>query len=597
MISSWVSLIFKLNWTFSISVTSHLVLTLSILCRWISSNHFPLSNLHESLIFLAWIFSLLCVFEYKTFVPLLVTQSVSTKHLGPASLRDSGPPDQLGKHLETVSRPVGSSVSEGNTERSPVPLGQPLGADELKLRTGEGQPQGANEYRQEGNASVSSKDLGREPQLIQVLPLKGTSGEEALAKTEQSLDKLKSQYAISKKLEKSLIFPYLYMQESSAAYLDSITSLRGAPLVDTLVPKEQEGQPEGADELKPGLVKTLEGSEEGSLLNNQLIQTSYSFGLSTNYQPDFWRNFPVFFKRRITGRLIPFTLEDSYNTYLYFFGDTIPYEPLHRKIALKPHSKKMRIFKNNKQYRSYSSDSYKKRTVNLFFDKYQKKFVYPIPMSMYLPVEYFMYSYSFLRTDLDIDEAYNKFYTHIINKTIKKFNFLRYNSRTLTPSALDCKKKVGIIYENYQDLKFSLRRTVNYFNLHEIEDYVFLNNGLNSPTKRSFGTHENSSRRPPSVSSKRSHIPGLVEEKLMPSTSKRGEQGKSKININNLSSPLGLSGRENFYIRLRQLKAILNQTAYKPISLSGPTQSKSKILSYRDTRGGAWFQLSSVESV
>ena len=61
MISSWVSLIFKLNWTFSISVTSHLVLTLSILCRWISSNHFPLSNLHESLIFLAWIFSLLCV--------------------------------------------------------------------------------------------------------------------------------------------------------------------------------------------------------------------------------------------------------------------------------------------------------------------------------------------------------------------------------------------------------------------------------------------------------------------------------------------------------------------------------------------------------
>ena len=485
------------------------------------------------------------------------------------------------------------------TERSPVPLGQPLGADELKLRTGEGQPQGANEYRQEGNASVSSKDLGREPQLIQVLPLKGTSGEEALAKTEQSLDKLKSQYAISKKLEKSLIFPYLYMQESSAAYLDSITSLRGAPLVDTLVPKEQEGQPEGADELKPGLVKTLEGSEEGSLLNNQLIQTSYSFGLSTNYQPDFWRNFPVFFKRRITGRLIPFTLEDSYNTYLYFFGDTIPYEPLHRKIALKPHSKKMRIFKNNKQYRSYSSDSYKKRTVNLFFDKYQKKFVYPIPMSMYLPVEYFMYSYSFLRTDLDIDEAYNKFYTHIINKTIKKFNFLRYNSRTLTPSALDCKKKVGIIYENYQDLKFSLRRTVNYFNLHEIEDYVFLNNGLNSPDVAllRFGTHENSSRRPPSVSSKRSHIPGLVEEKLMPSTSKRGEQGKSKININNLSSPLGLSGRENFYIRLRQLKAILNQTAYKPISLSGPTQSKSKILSYRDTRGGAWFQLSSVESV
>ena len=155
MISSWVSLIFKLNWTFSISVTSHLVLTLSILCRWISSNHFPLSNLHESLIFLAWIFSLLCVFEYKTFVPLLVTQSVSTKHLGPASLRDSGPPDQLGKHLETVSRPVGSSVSEGNTERSPVPLvdtlvpkeqeGQPLGADKLKLRTGEGQPEGADE--------------------------------------------------------------------------------------------------------------------------------------------------------------------------------------------------------------------------------------------------------------------------------------------------------------------------------------------------------------------------------------------------------------------------------------------------------------------
>ena len=73
MISSWVSLIFKLNWTFSISVTSHLVLTLSILCRWISSNHFPLSNLHESLIFLAWIFSILCVFEYKTFVPLFVT--------------------------------------------------------------------------------------------------------------------------------------------------------------------------------------------------------------------------------------------------------------------------------------------------------------------------------------------------------------------------------------------------------------------------------------------------------------------------------------------------------------------------------------------
>ena len=152
MISSWVSLIFKLNWTFSISVTSHLVLTLSILCRWISSNHFPLSNLHESLIFLAWIFSLLCVFEYKTFVPLLVTQSVSTKHLGPASLRDSGPPDQLGKHLETVSRPVGSSVSEGNTERSPVPLGQPLGADELKLRTGEGQPQGANEHKTRGNS-------------------------------------------------------------------------------------------------------------------------------------------------------------------------------------------------------------------------------------------------------------------------------------------------------------------------------------------------------------------------------------------------------------------------------------------------------------
>ena len=32
----------------------------------------------------------------------------------------------------------------------PSLLGSPLGADELKLRTGEGQPQGANEYRQEG---------------------------------------------------------------------------------------------------------------------------------------------------------------------------------------------------------------------------------------------------------------------------------------------------------------------------------------------------------------------------------------------------------------------------------------------------------------
>ena len=524
--------------------------------------------------------------------PLEIFKTLSTSP-DPGGLRGrEALPDQSGQ------LPKGAFVSTHL-----VPKGRPVFPSEKQQQVPLGQPEGADEYRQEGNASVSSKDLGREPQLIQVLPLKGTSGEEALAKTEQSLDKLKSQYAISKKLEKSLIFPYLYMQESSAAYLDSITSLRGAPLVYTLVPKEQEGcaaTPEGADELKPGLVKTLEGSEEGSLLNNQLIQTSYSFGLSTNYQPDFWRNFPVFFKRRITGRLIPFTLEDSYNTYLYFFGDTIPYEPLHRKIALKPHSKKMRIFKNNKQYRSYSSDSYKKRTVNLFFDKYQKKFVYPIPMSMYLPVEYFMYSYSFLRTDLDIDEAYNKFYTHIINKTIKKFNFLRYNSRTLTPSALDCKKKVGIIYENYQDLKFSLRRTVNYFNLHEIEDYVFLNNGLNSPDVAllRFGTHENSSRRPPSVSSKRSHIPGLVEEKLMPSTSKRGEQGKSKININNLSSPLGLSGRENFYIRLRQLKAILNQTAYKPIGREAlPTQSKSKILSYRDTRGGAWFQLSSVESV
>ena len=174
MISSWVSLIFKLNWTFSISVTSHLVLTLSILCRWISSNHFPLSNLHESLIFLAWIFSLLCVFEYKTFVPLLVTQSVSTKHLGPASLRDSGPPDQLGKHLETVSRPVGSSVSEGNTERSPVPLvdthrrpraalvfpSETLGSS-VALRANWNQegcaatPEGADEHRTRGTNSKS----------------------------------------------------------------------------------------------------------------------------------------------------------------------------------------------------------------------------------------------------------------------------------------------------------------------------------------------------------------------------------------------------------------------------------------------------------
>ena len=76
----------------------------------------------------------------------------------------------------------------------------------------------------------------------------------------------------------------------------------------------------------------------------------------------------------------------------------------------------------------------------------------------------------------------------------------------------------------------------------------------------------------------------------------KGEQGKNKININNLTLPLRLGGRENFYIRLRQLKAILNQTAYKPVGREAPpTQSKSKIISYRDTRGGAWFELSSVE--
>ena len=116
MISSWVSLIFKLNWTFSISVTSHLVLTLSILCRWISSNHFPLSNLHESLIFLAWIFSLLCVFEYKTFVPLLVTQSVSTgtqainpsKEINPAPTTPNYPQDIEGRFASGgASRPGG----------------------------------------------------------------------------------------------------------------------------------------------------------------------------------------------------------------------------------------------------------------------------------------------------------------------------------------------------------------------------------------------------------------------------------------------------------------------------------------------------------
>ena len=421
--------------------------------------------------------------------------------------------------------------------------------------------------------------LSSEPQQIQ----------ETLVETEQSLDKLKSQYAISKKLEKSLIFPYLYMQESSTAYLNSISSTPLVSLSHTptpFVPSPSVGRVEDMrkQEREQGTpVKGLGSSEEENLPDR-----SYSFGLSTNYQPDFWRNFPVFFKRGMVP-FAPFTLEDSYNTHLYFFGDTIPYEPIHRKIILKPHSKKMRIFKNNKQYRSYSSNSYKKRTLLPFFDKYQKKFVYPIPMSMYLPVEYFMYSYSFLRTDglLDIDEAYNKFYTHIINKTIKKFNFLRYNSRTLTPSALDCKKKVGIIYENYQDLKFSLRRTVNYFNFNEIENYVYLNDGLSSSTKNQ--RHENSFQSSP-IGTKRTSSTIKAKDK----GAKRSEQEKSKININNLSLPLRLSGRENFYIRLRQLKAILNQTAYKS-GVPNPMQSKSKIISYRDTRGGAWFELSSVE--
>ena len=122
MISSWVSLIFKLNWTFSISVTSHLVLTLSILCRWISSNHFPLSNLHESLIFLAWIFSLLCVFEYKTFVPLLFQRNNGMNlFVTPASAPAGGQVFLRNTGVSIETTPVVSAGNELQRRRGPLP--------------------------------------------------------------------------------------------------------------------------------------------------------------------------------------------------------------------------------------------------------------------------------------------------------------------------------------------------------------------------------------------------------------------------------------------------------------------------------------------
>ena len=124
MISSWVSLIFKLNWTplRGISIISHLVLTLSILCRWISSNHFPLSNLHESLIFLAWIFSLLCVFEYKTFVPLLFQRNNGMNlFVTPASAPAGGQVFLRNTGVSIETTPVVSAGNELQRRRGPLP--------------------------------------------------------------------------------------------------------------------------------------------------------------------------------------------------------------------------------------------------------------------------------------------------------------------------------------------------------------------------------------------------------------------------------------------------------------------------------------------
>ena len=50
-----------------------------------------------------------------------------------------------------LGQPLGADELEPSETQNALPslLGSPLGADELKLRTGEGQPEGADEYRQE----------------------------------------------------------------------------------------------------------------------------------------------------------------------------------------------------------------------------------------------------------------------------------------------------------------------------------------------------------------------------------------------------------------------------------------------------------------
>jgi len=53
------------NITFLSILFSNIVLASLLLVRWINSNHFPLSNLYESLLFLAWGLSLIVICFYK----------------------------------------------------------------------------------------------------------------------------------------------------------------------------------------------------------------------------------------------------------------------------------------------------------------------------------------------------------------------------------------------------------------------------------------------------------------------------------------------------------------------------------------------------
>lgn len=84
-ITNWAGLIysrlkFLINFSLSGTILANSLLFILLGSRWITSGYFPLSNLYESLLFLAWCITLLVVFYKKLQNLILLDQLVAQFH-------------------------------------------------------------------------------------------------------------------------------------------------------------------------------------------------------------------------------------------------------------------------------------------------------------------------------------------------------------------------------------------------------------------------------------------------------------------------------------------------------------------------------------